>query len=201
MLLLKYLVATCLLALTVGAANANTIKTFDVDASFGHALVSFYHTPTTLTGTLTVDVTAGVVTGSNLLVPGFSVFSNIAYSYEQFVGLWQIIISNSAGNVLNFAFVPTPAPSSGQLVNLISGVIGGGDLYVGCTPCSTPEMPNWPLPVEEYFGGNSLRGSITSEVAQTPLPAALPLYATGLGVMGWLARRRKHKNAAALAAA
>ena len=25
----------------------------------------------------------------------------------------------------------------------------------------------------------------------TPLPAALPLFATGLGVMGWLARRRK----------
>ena len=34
----------------------------------------------------------------------------------------------------------------------------------------------------------------------TPLPAALPLFATGLGVMGWLARRKKQK-AAALAAA
>jgi hypothetical protein len=200
MLRLKYFVGTCVLALTVGAASANTIKTFDVDASFGHANVTFYHTPTTLTGTLTVDVTAGVVTASNLLVPGFSAFSNIAYSYNPFIGLWQMIISNSAGSVLNFAFVPTPAPSSGQLVNFISGVIGGGDLYVGCTPCTTPQMPNWPVPVEEYFGGNSLRGNITSEVAQTPLPAALPLFATGLGVMGWLARRRKRKAAAALAA-
>ena len=35
----------------------------------------------------------------------------------------------------------------------------------------------------------------------TPLPAALPLFATGLGVMGLLARRRKRKNAAALASA
>jgi hypothetical protein len=33
----------------------------------------------------------------------------------------------------------------------------------------------------------------------TPLPAALPLFATGLGVMGWLAKRRK-RNTAALAA-
>jgi hypothetical protein len=32
----------------------------------------------------------------------------------------------------------------------------------------------------------------------TPLPAGLPLFAAGLGVMGVLARRRK-RNAAALA--
>jgi hypothetical protein len=37
------------------------------------------------------------------------------------------------------------------------------------------------------------------EPATTPLPAALPLFATGLGVMGFLARRRKRNNAVALA--
>jgi hypothetical protein len=37
--------------------------------------------------------------------------------------------------------------------------------------------------------------------AATPLPAALPLFATGLGVMGFLARRRKRKGSAAVAAA
>ena len=41
--------------------------------------------------------------------------------------------------------------------------------------------------------GNSLASA-------TPLPAALPLFATGLGVMGLLARRRKRKVAAALEA-
>jgi hypothetical protein len=35
----------------------------------------------------------------------------------------------------------------------------------------------------------------------TPLPAALPLFAGGLGVISLVARRRKRKNAAALAAA
>jgi hypothetical protein len=32
-------------------------------------------------------------------------------------------------------------------------------------------------------------------VAATPLPAALPLFASGVGVMGWLARRRKRRAA------
>jgi hypothetical protein len=40
----------------------------------------------------------------------------------------------------------------------------------------------------------------TNSVSATPLPAALPLFAGGLGLVGLLARRRKRKNAAALAA-
>jgi hypothetical protein len=35
----------------------------------------------------------------------------------------------------------------------------------------------------------------------TPVPAALPLFATGLGVMGLFGWRRKRKNAVAIAAA
>ena len=43
--------------------------------------------------------------------------------------------------------------------------------------------------------------TIRSEAAATPLPAALPLFATGLGAMGLLGWRRKRKNAAVIAAA
>ena len=39
------------------------------------------------------------------------------------------------------------------------------------------------------------------DVTSTPLPAALPLFAGGLGMVGFLAGRRKRKNAAAIAAA
>jgi hypothetical protein len=38
-------------------------------------------------------------------------------------------------------------------------------------------------------------------VSTTPLPAALPLFATGLGALALLRWRRKQKNAAAIAAA
>jgi hypothetical protein len=48
-------------------------------------------------------------------------------------------------------------------------------------------------------------GHLTSfgpaELSQTPLPAALPLFATGLGALGLLGWRRKRKNTAAIAAA
>jgi hypothetical protein len=44
-------------------------------------------------------------------------------------------------------------------------------------------------------GGNA-GGQDTLIISATPLPAALPLFATGLGVMGLLARRRKRKPAA-----
>jgi len=40
-----------------------------------------------------------------------------------------------------------------------------------------------------------------SDVSPTPLPAALPLFASGLGAMGLLGWRRKRKNAAAIATA
>jgi hypothetical protein len=47
-------------------------------------------------------------------------------------------------------------------------------------------------------------GSITTFTASpsvTPLPAALPLFATGIGAMGLLGWRRKRKNAGVIAAA
>ncbi len=45
--------------------------------------------------------------------------------------------------------------------------------------------------IEYTFSG----GTGVWAVADTPLPAALPLFATGLGALGLLARRRKRKNA------
>jgi hypothetical protein len=42
-------------------------------------------------------------------------------------------------------------------------------------------------------------GTLISE-RETPLPAALPLFASGLGALGLLGWRRKRKNAAAIAA-
>ena len=52
-------------------------------------------------------------------------------------------------------------------------------------------------PSEWYVDDVSVTGAAPSAV---PLPAALPLFASGLGALGLLGWRRKRKNAAALAA-
>jgi hypothetical protein len=48
------------------------------------------------------------------------------------------------------------------------------------------------------IGGVPIEGE--DDIAATPLPAALPLFATGLGALGLLGWRRKRKGAAAVAA-
>jgi len=50
-------------------------------------------------------------------------------------------------------------------------------------------------------GDNLVLSDSSVTLSETPLPAALPLFAGGLGVIGLLARRRKRKGAAAIAAA
>ena len=57
--------------------------------------------------------------------------------------------------------------------------------------------------VGQYDDNGETFGFLATPVPSTPatpLPAALPLFATGLGVMGLFGWRRKRKNAAALAA-
>jgi len=52
-----------------------------------------------------------------------------------------------------------------------------------------------------YSEEEGLDNVLLATPSQTPLPAALPLFATGLGGLGLLGWRRKRKNTAALAAA
>ena len=45
-------------------------------------------------------------------------------------------------------------------------------------------------------GSSTTVDQVSSQLAETPLPAALPLFVTGLGALGLLGRRRKRKAAA-----
>jgi hypothetical protein len=92
-------------------------------------------------------------------------------------------------------------------VSLYDGT-GFGTLVVG-SPSPTVDIPTSFSGLSGafeliYVEANGLPAvldlDVTSSVANTPLPATLPLFAGGLGAVGFLARRKKQK-AAALAAA
>ena len=105
---------------------------------------------------------------------------------------------NASFNFINAPFaIESGGPSaeySGTSItqsgNIVYGLEGNGTIQFNGTYTSI----SWTNPVSEYWYGFTVG-------TPTPLPAALPLFATGLGAMGLLGWRRKRKNAAALAAA
>jgi hypothetical protein len=82
-----------------------------------------------------------------------------------------------------------------QLVLSTLGAEGNGTIQFA----GTFTQISWTNPTSEFWYGFTVGAPET--IPPTPLPAALPLFASGLGVMGLFGWRRKRKNAAALAAA
>jgi hypothetical protein len=144
------------------------------------------------TGGLTISSTASVFTalpspftqlsGSSFTNPGF----NTAVNYA--------ITCSSNG-----------ADSCGDASSLIFYVLGAG----GLQPLLTAD--NVYLTADIYDKATGATGTVgatfclpgsfgcpTSQGGETPLPGALPLFATGLGALGLFGWRRKRKRAAAV---
>ena len=189
-LLIKYLIAAFALALTIGSANASSIVTFDVFGNFNPPNDNIL----TVSGSLTVDEAAGPIISGNLVVPTFANFTNFVSAQDVLNNFNQTVVqvkfTNADSDILQMDF-STLLFSANWLgpngVNMTAfyengQLITASETLAGATG---------------FFGGYYI-GSIASA---TPLPAALPLFATGLGALGVLGWRRKRKNAAAVAAA
>ena len=76
------------------------------------------------------------------------------------------------------------------------GQIGGGDFFVIGTSYAEFAAASGILQLyywDSNFQDNAESVEATVNVVQTPLPGALPLFATGLGALGLLGWRRKRK--------
>jgi hypothetical protein len=106
------------------------------------------------------------------------------------------------GNAWNFNDVIYPADTpkfdnSGPLWTDANGDFF--NLYtVGLTYLMSFDSPNIPAGQSTWNPGVNLR---SVSVSQTPLPGALPLFASVLGFCGWVAKRRKKDGLALLQSA
>jgi len=184
MVKLKAWVAICVLAMTVGSANANTFQVFDLSTSGTDAVA----------GTITVDETTDTISAFSIpSIHPFTVLSNQGQSgSEYFLNVKTAVYEQSCSNPPTCSIlIPVSndleiAFNDGGLLSLFSG----GAL----------DPDNTFIEIGLPFAHYDLTGTLEPASA-TPLPAALPLFATGLGAMGLFGWRRKRKNTAAIVGA
>jgi hypothetical protein len=128
--------------------------------------------------------------------PGDTATFNLTSPTNSF-GFFATGVQTFFGNVFQVSF------NDGTLETLDIPInVNGGAEYFGFTDSvafntitiSRPANANG----DDFYGIDAI--SFNAPISATPLPAALPLFAGGLGAMGFVAKRRKRKNGAAIAA-
>jgi hypothetical protein len=198
MLRLYCLAAICLLVLTVGSASADTI--FNVSGTIN----SDFPPPatSTLSGTITIDTGTGAIDGvdlqftspSNTIVGSLPDLTNVGIetsgTNDQTYEVELCASTPCSTNWLITMLLDVPSFTSGELTSLVGydggdidsiGLFYGGvaDTWGGCQADSLSSPT---------CGQLSAPGPVS-----TPEPAALPFLATGLGMIGLMARRRSPK--------
>jgi hypothetical protein len=159
------------------------------------------NSPYTLVGAFTTDTNSVAVPAAG--EPGFEITNMTGTLY----------LSGVAQDTVSGLFPPNPFPNTNTTCCFIYD-----DAFFVTQPYldnpgvlfATLGLPGiqWNLfsdspTLYELMNNNSpaldVLGTLT--IAETPIPAALPLFATGLGALGLLGWRRRRKNVSALAAA
>jgi hypothetical protein len=110
------------------------------------------------------------------------------------------VFNNSSGPVVGFFGTNPLVDPTGDLI-LPSGYSNDTPLGASVGTFDNATFASLGLTPGTYVWtwGTGADQSFTLEIGTTPLPAALPLFATGLGALGLLGWRRKRKAAAAAA--
>jgi hypothetical protein len=194
MIRLQYLgAAACLLAWLVSPASAS-----DVVANFTFDGVTFLQGGS-ITGGFTLDLTTGTLSNVDISVSapigghftdtsGTNTFSNSPDALFDFKDVFSSTIYNELYIPLGVALTASNLATSTSFL-IATNATGAADYGFNTSPggCIGPC-------VADFITAGSL-----DLPATTPLPAALPLFATGLGGLGLLGWRRKRKAQAVAA--
>jgi hypothetical protein len=188
---LKYLVAACALALGISTTKASTVYVTDLSVtgvrSCGTTVCEWLSQPFTFQPGDTVNFGTAILYPMQPACGIFCAWAGVPWDYRAWYG---------------------SPPTSIQLANLLFDMTGGGAVdqcappgFPGCPP-SRPPSPPIPLIFTLPSDQDTVSLVFLSYAEPTltpptvPLPAAFPLFATGLGALGLLGWRRKKKAAA-----
>jgi hypothetical protein len=129
-------------------------------------------------------------TGSTAVTLGQGFVMGGISAWDSLIGAGGLVIAPGANVILSGTSTQSTDGSENIFSNAIVKVVIDGKLFnfndtgvlVALGLSSANETSPW-----------TQIGEIGADTAATPLPAALPFFATGLGVMGLFARRRKKK--------
>jgi hypothetical protein len=121
---------------------------------------------------------------------------------------------NAAGNLQQFSFSPNISLISGDTYVAFLSIsnLGAQGQSTFAMPYGADQIPGafvylnngtdpsqWTTQFwsQGYVDNNDVWLQASFAAAEVPVPAALPLFASGLGILGWAARRRRKTAAAA----
>lgn len=196
------LAVVCAAAFSIGVARASVVTTITQDGANVDvtAFGTLNLTALTLVGSTTVN--AGIFPSAGTIVTGpagnVDLYTGNSFTGPSSFGSGGVIapVSGGTGNTLGVEgqfpaglIVPAGYKSFASLFSTL--VFDNATIaLLGLTPGTY----TW------TWGSGVAADSLTLNIAQTPIPTALPLFATGLGALSLLGWRRKRKAAATIAA-
>ncbi len=175
------------LVLSFAALCLASLPAFATPVAFSFSGTGIFNTSNTVTGFFVIDdslfnlTSSQVIPNSNITQLSFTLTSPGVTTF----GLADVVPADG-----------TEYDSSGLPVLIVNGsgfLVSKGGLVLSINGADFLGLGDGvsEIPIEMYQGTWT-----EGAVPQVPLPAALPLFATGLGALGFVAYRRKRKQAA-----